>query len=226
MKIQRLQLFTSAIESLQHFYTNVLELPLLESRHNRFALKVGHSYLQFIQQEDALPPAQYHFAFNIPANQIDNAAQWLQEKNIDLMQYEGNTIIDFPNWKAKALYFLDPAGNVVEMIARQDVSNAHTPFNANSLYSISEIGLPVPQIAPFFSQLQQSTEVELYSHISNTDTFCAAGSPEGLFIIVPLERKWFPSDIINQICPLQVEVEGLKKAQLHWQELGYSIISV
>jgi hypothetical protein len=54
-------------------------------------------------------------------------------------------IADFVNWRAKSVYFFDPAGNIIELIARFDLNNASSEkFSSEQFLSLSEIGLVFP----------------------------------------------------------------------------------
>jgi catechol-2,3-dioxygenase len=160
----------------------------------------------------------YHFAFNIPTNQITEAKNWLERKGIKLLNFDNQDIIPFPNWNAQAMYFLDTTGNIVEFIARQDLPpSSPAQFSAHSILSISEIGLPVPEIKPVFEQINQNFSLPMYSKISNLTSFCAAGSSEGLLIIVPLNRAWFPTQTINGVFPLEIWLAVNASEEINFQ---------
>jgi len=227
MNIQRLKLVTSKLWDLKHFYQDILGFEVLNTREKSLVLKIGKSTLEF--EEDLTfykNPINYHFAFNISANQLENAIIWLKEKNIDLLLFQNKVIIDFPNWNAQATYFLDPAQNIVEFIARRDLNNtSQASFSVENITEISEIGFPVPEIAPFYKKIEKELKIPMYSHISNLERFCAAGNPEGLFIIVPLERAWFPTEIINDIFPTEVYLKANQKKEVNFENLPYKIIA-
>lgn len=223
MKITKLQLYTDQLQDLKIFYVMVLGFDLYDETENAFTIKAGSSLLTF-QWTDLTNKASpsYHFAFNIPKNQIEEAQRWLYSRSVPLLQNENEGIVDFPNWNAQALYFLDPANNIVELIARHDLENtSQAAFIAQSITSISEIGLPVPEIAPFYEQVRESFGFPVYSHIGNTTSFCPTGDPEGLLIIVPLERPWFPTEFINGIYPATVTMTGNEPKELCFQDLPY-----
>ncbi|WP_051295833.1 VOC family protein [Eisenibacter elegans] len=206
MKINSVTLTTSKLAALRSFYADTLGLPLCLDEAQRFAVVIGQSTLCFEHSPEA---ASYHLAFNIPENQLEAGLLWLQQQGVSALDFEQNIIIDFPNWNAHALYFVDPAGNVLELIARHDLDNAQTKaFSADSLLNISEVGLPCPDVGQLYAWLSDFCRVPVYSHISNMTKFCAAGDPQGLFIIVPLERPWFPTSVLNGLYPLRVTIEG------------------
>ncbi|GAB4395553.1 MAG: hypothetical protein OHK0053_04430 [Microscillaceae bacterium] len=215
MKIQHLELETAAGPEMKHFYTQKLGLPLVEIRKDAlFTVRAGNTCLSFYQEGyfEARPAEgtpTYHFAFNIPQNQLFEAQAWLKQLLIPLCPFQQREVVNFPNWNAHALYFQDPAGNVLELIARHDLDNAQSDaFGPQSLLSISEVGFPVPNLADFYAALQPRMPLPFYSHISNLETFCALGDAEGLLIVVPLQRAWFPTSLRNGIFPLRLTLEG------------------
>ena len=191
MRFHRILLYTNQLSALRDFYKNILQLPV-DVYDGKIAIKTGKTELVFEQLDT---PCQYHFAFNIPQNQIEQALEWLKEKVTLLIDPETNsTIIDFVSWNAHSLYFLDPAGNVVEFIARHDMENgSKSTFGAGSILNVSEIGMPVESIEKAFTQLQDYFRLNRYS--GNYERFCAAGDEEGLFILVQKTHKWFPTEI-------------------------------
>ena len=95
---------------------------------------------------------------------------------------------DFSAWNADALYFLDPAGNVVELIARHSLPNASdAPFGPDAFLEVSEVGMPVATCPP-------------RSPIWRTRWACRSGTVTArlhawgrsrLAIVVPAGRPWF-----------------------------------
>jgi hypothetical protein len=78
---------------------------------------------------------RYHFAINIPRGLIHEAAAWIEEPrgllafHGDPDQEEGATIAHTDRG-ASAIYFLDGAGKVAELIANDHLDNAPTRRSA------------------------------------------------------------------------------------------------
>lgn len=191
MKIKSLILYTSKLEEQTTFYKDVLGFPIIEASFNHSSFQIGSSVLSFYYRETSTP---YHFAFNIPSNQEKEAMQWLKQRVELLRGDENEELIHFEDWNAKAMYFHDKDNNIVEFIARKNLSNeSNAPFRAKSLICISEIGVPVQKIDKAYNDLNQIKRLPVYS--GDFDRFCAAGDENGLFIIINLEKKkWFPTD--------------------------------
>lgn len=221
MNFSELQLFSVSIKLLTGFYYEVLGLEISEIENDKIKIKVGTTDLIFIEEKNSDP--YYHFAINIPENQINEAIGWLKPK-VDLIEYDSSPIIDFPNWNAHSVYFYDPAGNIVELIARHDLKNASDePFSAKSFLNISEIGMPVPDVKIFHDELNENFGEKLWS--GNLETFAAIGDQNGLFIVVTTHRNWFPTDKPCNLFPLTVKIENKKSVIAAMEHSSYKIIA-
>lgn len=197
MKIEKIVLLTDKLEEQRDFYRDVLELPVEEST-NKITVKTGKSEVVF---EKSTTPAYYHFAFNIPSNQIHQALEWIEERT-EILTNRGKKIVNFKSWEAEAVYFHDSAGNVVELIARKPAKIPNDKyFNSKSIKYISEIGVAVRNVKYHFDHLNMRHNVPFYS--GNTHDFCAAGDAEGLFILVLADSKtWIPTELNAKQFPL------------------------
>lgn len=200
MKIRELNLFVPNLEVIKNFYNNKLEFNLIDN----IKFKVGETILVFNQQDNIL--TNYHFAFNIPCNQILEAKKWLENKNIEILNKE---IYKFNNWNADSIYFKDCNNNIIEFIARYDLENYSTKlFNSYSLESISEIGVVTDNAfenANFINQINKASYYK--STPTNEDNFCPIGNEEGLLIFVNKDKYWFPTEIKAMKSKLKLEIE-------------------
>jgi hypothetical protein len=210
MQIQNLILEASDIPSLRQFYEYVLEMPVSSNKHS-CTLSFGKTDIIF-RQNDQLENLIYHYAITIPSNKIDEAKEWLilRVKLLWLEDYQ-SVIADFHNWNAKSVYFLDSAGNIVELIARFDLENdTNEPFNYRQLLSVSEIGLVFRKDEMEFrtKELMKTFSLPYFSKQQPLPTFKALGDDNGLFIIVPEKRSWYATNKPAEILPLDVEFEN------------------
>jgi len=203
MKIQRLRLYTSNLQQQKRFYAETLGLPTQDADDGGLVVEAGATMLTFFPAEE---PYYYHFAFNISPYQYDAALAWLKSRVIVLSD-NGTELIDFSNWNAYAMYFEDAGGNIVEFIARRDLELPEVvPFGSQAIHSVSEIGLSVRQVGEAFDVIHRETALPFYS--GNRSNFCAAGDPEGLFILVdPEDKDWYPADRPARMSPLEVHFE-------------------
>src|SRR5690606_41871597 len=119
MKIKELRLLCADLEAMRRFYADTLGLQVIAAAPGSCSFAVGGSVLTFCEEKDTA--AFYHFAMNIVPQQVTTAYQWTMARLPLLKAKEGTTLVDFPNWNAKAFYFLDPQQNIVECIARFDL---------------------------------------------------------------------------------------------------------
>lgn len=208
MRITKAILRTASLSILQHFYREVMGLEA-ERKDRSLSLKIGRSQLVFEQAGSGAP--FYHFAINIPANKIGEARAWMRGRaELLWMEDYRSEIAEFVNWKAQSIYFLDPAGNIVELIARHELHNEESgPFSAEQWLSLSEIGLvyPVNEIDSATKRLLEQFGLSWFSRQPPFPQFKAIGDDEGLFIAVTEHRHWYPTRVPSRIFPLQVSFE-------------------
>lgn len=195
MKITEVQLETHRLAEMKTFYTETLGLPLVHANARSFIVRAGNSKLKFSKTKTEEPV--YHFAFNIPENKIQESKDWLNGRAA-LIEKDGKDLFHIEDWNADAVYFFDPAGNIVEFIARHTLKNAsNAPFSSDSILSISEIGYVVDEDVRLFSQhIKAELSLKLYS--GDEKSFSALGDEEGLVIVVPAGRTWYPTNIVAE----------------------------
>lgn len=190
MKIEELTLYTKHLTAQKDFYAKVLGLDVYNFSKDEVTFKVGDTLLRFIGKDIAHP---YHFAFNIPANQVQEALIWLKDRVA--IQCDGTEeIVDFPAWNAESIYFYDADGNILEFIARKNLkTSTHIPFSDRSLFEISEIGLATSEFDKKYYTLLNELGLDKFG--GGKEVFAAFGSEHGLFILIDKTRKnWFPTN--------------------------------
>jgi catechol 2,3-dioxygenase-like lactoylglutathione lyase family enzyme len=209
MRIKELILETADPAGLRTFYENILELPVAGNS-ERIVITTGSSQLVFKKAGTDQP--FYHFAFTIPANAILKAKEWLQDKVklIWIGDYKSE-IADFVNWHAQSVYFFDPAGNIVELIARFDLANAtQASFSSQQILSISKAGLVFEEneLNERTNDILQQYQLSWFDKQSPLPQFRAVGNDEGLFIIVPANRNWYPTNKASGIFPMEIRFDN------------------
>jgi hypothetical protein len=148
----------------------------------------------------------YHFAFNIPSNQFQEAKAWLKGKTTLLLE-DGEDEADFSFWPAHACYFEDPAGNIVELIARYNENPVReTPFSINNILNISEIGLVVKDAPGVGEQLKEINIFESDNEpITNSSLSFMQEKKNGVFILLTSTgRRWLFSEKKSEIFPMEI----------------------
>ena len=191
MRLDALSLLTVNLPVLRAFYGETLGLAVVEESATALSLRAGRTWFTFEQA----PPGWagfYHFAFNIPTNLFASARAWLSGRAALLRDSIGADEFDFASWNARACYFDDPAGNIVEFIARHDIDEpAPEPFAGRMIQCISEIGLVSDDVPAAVGTLRERLGVQPYRG-AESETFTALGDEHGLFICVKDGREWFP----------------------------------
>ena len=207
MLLKEIKLQTKLLSALYSFYSKVLELHVIYSGGKSISIVAGQSNLIFTEADDESDPF-YHFAFNIPSNKFEGAIQWIKNKT-ELLWLEDykSYVADFVNWNAKSVYFLDPAGNILELIARFDLNDiSDEPFSSKQFRNISEIGL-VFHAETFDKKVNEIITKYHLTYFSKQPAlrhFRAIGDDEGLFIAVIKNRNWFGTKMPSGIFPVEV----------------------
>jgi len=214
MLLKKLILQTKNIDELYAFYKNVIKLDVTRANSKTISINAGITTLIFEKAKDPEKPF-YHFAFNIPSNKFEEALEWLQNK-VELLWIEEykSYVAEFTNWNARSAYFMDPAGNIVEFIARFDLNDVvEEIFSPAHLRNISEIGivLDAGQFDEKINQMLYQYQLEYFSRQPPLKHFRAIGNDNGLFIVVPEHRNWYPTTIPCKIFPLSVMFENNKR---------------
>ena len=207
MKLEEVRLYSRDLSAQRHFYCGVLGLPETGNAADTLMLALGSSRLVF-KQAPAGWNGYYHFAFNIPNNQLAKAKTWVAARTTLLVDNIGADQFHSDNWDADQFYFLDPAGNILEFIARRSLANSTNAaaFSSGDILSVSEIGLAADDVPTTVRMLCAQLGVEVYAN-SFSDTFAAVGDAEGLLIIVKRERIWFPyTGLPAVLAPLELQV--------------------
>lgn len=204
MEFTHITLQTSQLKRLKEFYTEKLKLELLSDLLHEFSVKIGSTKLTFIGTDTTNSNPFYHFAINIPHNLLSEAKAWLTSL-VALHSEEGEDEVYFESWNAHAIYFTDPAGNIVELIARHNLQNSSTDtFNQRQLLYISEVGIVTDDVP---SLVKQMNDLGIDNWKETKEGLTPLGSETGLFIIVKKKRQWFFSDKLAEFYPIQAVVK-------------------
>ncbi|HXV76780.1 MAG TPA: hypothetical protein VD788_10720, partial [Candidatus Polarisedimenticolaceae bacterium] len=147
MKLRELRLAAARPAELVPFYRDALGFEMLEGRDDAVAFRAGHTRLRF-RRTEVTPAPYYHVAFNIPENKIERAVEWAGRRfPLIHLAGVGEPIVYFDFIDAHSIYFWDPAGNLLEFIARHELANAADgPFDASDILASSEIGIVVDDV--------------------------------------------------------------------------------
>lgn len=233
-RILSLELLSAApLPLMREFYGRALGLRVLDEQPDRLAVGAGGTRLTFVRAAPDSGKPFYHFAFNIPENKVLAARAW-QIDRTPLMPIPErlrdpafpDDVVHFRHWNAHSVFFLDPAGNVVEYIARHDLSNgAPGPFASEDILYSSEIGLIVDQVTESATKLKEIVGLEQYR--GGDDQFTAVGDERGLLLVMKRGRhlNFNPSDPEKaaRVFRTVASVRGARRTAYRFPGLPYEL---
>lgn len=196
-RILHLELLTATpLDELKQFYTSVIGLSLISAQSDRFIVRAGETTISFTKTTEPNSPPFYHFAFNIPENKILKAREW-QLKRTALSATPSQLVDErypkdirhFQHWNAHSVFFWDPAGNLVEYIARHDLKNsAEGDFSSKDILCASEIAFIVNDADAIADEIKTALHLEQYRN--GDANFRAIGDENGLLLVIRKGRIW------------------------------------
>jgi len=204
MNVIYLELLTTNLQAQRDFYSDVLELPVKLSD-TRLEVKAGKTDLIFTRAQPDFNGA-YHFAFNIPENQLPAAKEWITSRTPLLHDETGMNEFESKSWNSHSVYFKDATGNVLEFIARHNLKNVvEGDFDSSQILNISEIGLPSEDVIAFAGELCSKLNLSVFEQ-EPSETFTPVGDDNGLFILPIKNRIWIPnSGVPAKLLPVRVK---------------------
>lgn len=211
LELLRLRLLADRFEEQIAFYRDTLRFPLIKRSAEAASFQAGSTVLEFVPAPPGVKPV-YHFAFNIPENQIEAAREWTRQRVPLIVQRStGRDVLHFSHWNAHALYFHDPSQHLVEFIARHTLANARPgAFDQRDILCASEIGVVTESVSETVGQLKSQLGIAGYRGYS--DQFAPVGNEHGLFIVVNSNRSWRLTDQPAVAYPSAVQVRTQSRA--------------
>ena len=141
----------------------------------------------------------YHFALLVPGDRFDAANAWADER-FELL----GDVFDFENWDARAVYFLDPAGNVVELIAHRGLeeNGREGAFDAAEIVGFSELGL----VGNRAENLRMSRLPLWSGTIDDPESLAFVGEKGCTLILAEEGRGWLPTGRPAEMHPVEFEL--------------------
>lgn len=216
-------LTTSPIKELNNFYGKVLGLPVSFVNDQSLTIQAGKSSITFTKTDATETRPFYHFAFNIPENKIEKAFAWQRDRTPVVHPNPTGTrdaVVHFRHWNAHSIFFLDPAGNLLEYIARHDLQNsASGEFSINDLLYVSEIGLIVDDVEQTGTTIQKSLNLDSYRPSEN---FIPIGDEYGLLLMIKKGRVWSSNpNQTNQVGVFKTSVSIRNSMASGWKSTNY-----
>jgi catechol 2,3-dioxygenase-like lactoylglutathione lyase family enzyme len=203
MRIRQLTIATGDLEHQAAFYGKRLGLPVGRDQEG-IEVRLRDSTIRFERAEPGLD-ARYHFAINVPGDSIRAAVKWLGERQKPLT-FDGDPIRT--DVGAGCVYFLDAAGNVVELIASPHVEGDGEPFGPGSLIEIAEIGIAAVDPAVTVAAVEDAFGEGVYWGGEPDSELTAVGDHHAVIIVAPVGRGWIPVDLAARPLPTEIVACG------------------
>lgn len=201
-----------AATALREFYLDRLGFDEADAANEAaFSFHAGVATSRFCDAPGYAP--FYHFAFLVPGNRFGAAYEWLRARAC-LLPNPGtlDTFFDFDSWEALACYCLDPAGNILELIAHRGIadSSAEGAFEAAEVVGLSEVGLVVDDKTRAASELERHGLRVWDGEIADPARLVFVGERSRTLILAPPGRGWLPTGRPAEIHPARIVLSGLR----------------
>jgi catechol-2,3-dioxygenase len=233
VRILALRLCTSTpLEKMKAFYRGTLGLPIVEESAEAFTFAGGATQITFAQTKPQDGEPFYHVAFNIPENKIVGAYNW-QKQRTPLDRIGDHLrdpilpadIVHFRHWNARSVFFWDPAGNLIEYIARHDLKNsAGGSFSPTDILYASEIAFIADDVTNTAVEIKTALGLDQYR--DGNDRFRALGDEHGLLLVIYRGRRWGYNQAAarpTSVFPTVVEIRGAKPGKVSVAGFPYEI---
>lgn len=212
MKIFQVNLKCHDMHRMKEFYTKVLEMELLTETESYFTIMAGTTKILF-EKDDAIP--YYHVCFRTNAEYFDHMYQRLGAESVLVPNQKGEYSMF---WKGKQAYFIDPDGNILEMLERPLEGTRQKEIR---WHDVGEVGLPVNDVTSMEKELDQYLKNE---QMDSSETFAFYGDSKGVFVLVKVGRNWYPTERAAVISPVKIYASGQRDARFKHQEYPYELI--
>jgi catechol 2,3-dioxygenase-like lactoylglutathione lyase family enzyme len=231
VRIIRLTLATGDVAGQSAFWGGTLGLPVRRCADDAIEIALQASTIRFEQASPGTDP-RYHFAINIPRGSIEAAAAWIEERH-ELLAFHGDpdeeegATIAHTDRGASALYFLDAAGNIAELIANDHLDyDSDEPFGPDSFLEIAEIGLATADTDATRAAIQDALSSEILWGGREGWLLTAIGDDHGVVIVAPIGRGWIPVGLPARPLPTTIVAAAPRPGDLTLPEGPYRIRAI
>jgi hypothetical protein len=193
-----------ALSSLRDFYSPSADI--CEVSTESMELRIGNTVLGFWERSE---PSFHHFALQVPGNRFRVAQAWLAEQGpLCARPAKKDPTFDFDNIDARASYVLDPAGNIVELIAFQNLDDVLRtgPFDPCELIGAAELGLVVTDRQAATTVLS-AHGLQVWSGTAEPERLQFIGRRGCSIILASPGRGWLPTDRPAALAAASIELE-------------------
>lgn len=187
--ILRLRLKATRLDEMRTFYADTLGFPV-EREPRALTVETGETSIRFEEAEPGTAP-YYHVAWAIPENKIEEAKDWLGARTPISKGWNGREIFDFRRVNRHGFFFADPAGNILEFIARHDLQDGvDVPFRREHIFYVNHAGLVVDDMDDAIERIREGLGLEPTDDpVAN---FATLGDGHRHLTLVTRNRLWLP----------------------------------
>ena len=156
----------------------------------------------------------YHLAWAIPENMLPQGKAWLSRRTPLLVHGDGRDEFHFRGPNRSAVYFADPAGNVLELIARHNLGDGREgPFGPGELLYVNHAGLVVDDMAAAIEEL--GSGLGLKPRREPSPSFAQLGDEHRHIVLVTRRRLWLPErKVPAEVFDAEIVLHGAPAARL------------
>jgi hypothetical protein len=125
-------------------------------------------------------------------------------------------VFDFPDWDARAIYYEDPAGNIVELIEHRGLPG---PLGMSELGLVGDTQAMADELRPLGLELWDGT-------LDEPGRLAFLGERGHTFILSPETRGWMPTGRPAERHPLEAEISGATPGEVELEVGLYRITAV
>ena len=209
MLIKDLTLYTNELQGMRMFYLKLFAVDILEESENHFTFQVGMTKFTFRKSST---PYIYHYCYLIPSNKLDELIKWLDEK-VELIETDGSIIHFHEHWNAKAIYFYDHVGNIVEFIARFNLNNKSSEkFSFNNILCVNEMGAPSKNPKKLNIYLENKLGTSIWK--GDLNRFAVNGDEKGMLLLVnnEVKKNWYPTELFPESSPFEAQLTNNQRS--------------
>ncbi|HEY2477366.1 MAG TPA: hypothetical protein VGI17_01420 [Solirubrobacterales bacterium] len=228
MRIIQLTLATGDLEGQEAFWGERLGLPVARAGEDELEVRLRSSTIRFRRAAPGVD-ARYHFAINLPPDSIDRAVEWIGPRQEPLPfrgdpeDGEGATVVR-TDVGSGCFYFLDAAGNVVELISSPYLDGERDqPFGPGSLIEIAEIGVAAADLGATSAAVAEFFGEDVLWGGAPGSLLTAVGDHHAVVIVAPVGRGWIPVDLPARPLPTEIVACGDEPREVTLPEGPYRL---
>ena len=224
--ILTLRVRTIRIDEMHHFYGTVMGFDT-ERDERTLRVRTGETTILFDRlsesNETTGSSLNYHIAWAIPENKFNLSKKWLAERTPLLKDATGTDEFYFRYVNRRGVYFEDPDGNVLELIARHDLKDAADgDFSLSDLLYVNHVGLAADDVAATVRELGKN--LGLKQRGKGWPGFMSVGDPHRHVTIVKRNRLWIPERIrAAGVYETDIVLHGAPEKSYEFESLPYRI---